>query len=138
LQHYHGRRAEVLKFSGTWTEDNLAAARAGLTAATRRASNLVLDLDGVTFVDAAFLGQLLIAYGYQRRMQRGFSLRVSSRKTKGMMRLHGCGFLLSAEQKRPEANSPKNVPVSANGQGARKFWQKIAIGGRILSNFHER
>lgn len=138
LLHYHGRTAEVLRFSGTWTEDNLAPARAALTAATQKASNLVLDLDGVTFVDAAFLGQVLIAYGYQRRMQRGFILRAPSRKIRNMMRFHGCGFLLSAGQKRPEANSAAPVPISANSQGVRKLWRTIAMRGGFQSNFHER
>jgi N-acetylglucosaminyldiphosphoundecaprenol N-acetyl-beta-D-mannosaminyltransferase len=102
LQHYHDETAEVLKFSGAWTEDNLAPARSGLAAAIQRASNLVLDFEGVTFVDAAFLGLVLVAYGYQRRMQRGFFLRASSRRVKSMMRLHGCGFLLSAGQTPPK------------------------------------
>jgi N-acetylglucosaminyldiphosphoundecaprenol N-acetyl-beta-D-mannosaminyltransferase len=121
LRHQHSRTAEVLKFSGAWTKDDLAPVRAGLTAATRRASNLVLDLDDVTFVDAAFLGQVLIAYGYQRRMQRGFLLRASSAAVKNMMRLHGCGFLLPAGQSGPEARSTAPDPVSVNSQGVRKL-----------------
>ena len=126
LQHYHDGMAEVLEFSGAWTNDNLAPARLGLAAATRRASNLVLDFEDVTFVDTAFLGLVLVAYGYQRRMQRGFFLRASSRQVKSMMRLHGCGFLLSAGQTRPEANSTP-WPVSANRRGVRKLWQAITI-----------
>jgi N-acetylglucosaminyldiphosphoundecaprenol N-acetyl-beta-D-mannosaminyltransferase len=105
LQHYRDGTAEVLKFSGAWTNDNLAPARSGLAAATQRASDLVLDFEGVTFLDSAFLGLVLIAYGYQRRMQRGFFLRASRRQVKRMMRLHGCGFLLSAGETRPEAKS---------------------------------
>jgi N-acetylglucosaminyldiphosphoundecaprenol N-acetyl-beta-D-mannosaminyltransferase len=116
LQHYHDETAEVLRFSGAWTEDNLAPARSGLAAATQRASNLVLDFEGVTFVDAAFLGLVLVAYGYQRRTHRGFFLRASSRQVESMMRLHGCGFLLSAGQTRTEANSTP-WPVSANNLG---------------------
>ena len=137
LRHYHGRTAEILKFSGAWTKDNLAPVRAGLTAATaRRASSLVLDLEGVTFIDAAFLGQVLVAYGYQRRMQRGFRLRASSAEVKNMMRLHGCGFLLLAGQSGPETSSTAHGLVSANSQGVRKFWQTIAIRRGFWSNFH--
>jgi N-acetylglucosaminyldiphosphoundecaprenol N-acetyl-beta-D-mannosaminyltransferase len=135
LQHYHDVTAEALKFSGAWTKDNLAPVRAGLAAATQRASNLVLDFEDVTFVDAAFLGLVLVAYGYQRRIQRGFFLRASSRQVKSMMRLHGCGFLLSAGQARPETNSTP-WPVSANKLGVHKLWQTIAMRGGLWSNFH--
>jgi N-acetylglucosaminyldiphosphoundecaprenol N-acetyl-beta-D-mannosaminyltransferase len=124
LQHYRDGAAEVLKFSGAWTKDSLAPARSALAAATRRASNLVLDFEGVTFVDAAFLGQVLIAYGYQRRIQRGFFIRASSRQVKRMVRLHGCGFLLSAGQTRPEANSTL-WPVSTDSPAVRKLWRTI-------------
>jgi len=136
LQHYHDGTAEVLKFSGAWTKDNLAPARSGLAAATQRPGNLVLDFEGVTFVDAAFLGLVLVAYGYQRRTHRGFFLRASSRQVESMMRLHGCRFLLSAGQTRPEANS-KPWHVSANRPGVRKLWQTIAIRVGFWSNFHQ-
>lgn len=139
LQHHHGRTAEVLTFSGAWTKDNLAPVRAALTAATRRASDLILDLEGATFVDAAFMGQVLVAYGYQRRMQRGFFLRASSAGVKNMMRLQGCGFLLLTGQSGPEANSTAPGPVSASNQGVRKFWRRtIAVRGALWTNFHGR
>jgi N-acetylglucosaminyldiphosphoundecaprenol N-acetyl-beta-D-mannosaminyltransferase len=128
LQHYRDGAAEVLKFSGAWTKDSLAPARSALAAATRRASNLVLDFEGVTFVDAAFLGLVLIAYGYQRRLQRGFFLRASNRQVKSMVRLHGCGFLLSAAQTRPEANSTP-WPVPMHSLAVRKLWQTIGTHG---------
>jgi N-acetylglucosaminyldiphosphoundecaprenol N-acetyl-beta-D-mannosaminyltransferase len=136
LQHYHDGTAEVLKFSGAWTKDSLAPARSALAAATRRASNLAFDFEDVTFVDAAFLGLVLIAYGYQRRIQRGFFLRASSRQVRSMMRAHGCGFLLSAGRTRPEAN-PIPWSVSANSPGVRKLWPTIAIGGGFWSKFRQ-
>lgn len=134
LQHYHDETAEVLKFSGAWTEDNLAPARSGLAAATQRASNLVLDLEGVTFVDASFLGLVLVAYGYQRRMQRGFFLSASSRRIKSMMRLNGCGFLLSPERTRTKPIRHR-WSVSTHSLGVRKLWQTIANHGELWGNF---
>lgn len=134
LQHYRRETAEVLKFSGAWTEDNLAPARSGLAAATQRASKLVLDLEGVTFVDASFLGLVLVAYGYQRRMQRGFFLRASSRRVKSMMRLHGCGFLLSPERTRTKPIRHR-WSVSTHSLGVRKLWQTIASDGELWGNF---
>jgi N-acetylglucosaminyldiphosphoundecaprenol N-acetyl-beta-D-mannosaminyltransferase len=130
LEHYRNGAAEVLKFSGAWTKDSLAPARSALAEATRRASNLVLDFEGVTFVDAAFLGLVLIAYGYQRRIQRGFFLRASSRQVKSIVRLHGCGFLLSAGQTRPEAN-PTRWPVSTHGPAVRRLWRTISTHWRF-------
>jgi N-acetylglucosaminyldiphosphoundecaprenol N-acetyl-beta-D-mannosaminyltransferase len=134
MQHYHDGAAEVLTFSGAWTKDNLASARSALAAATRRASNLVLDFEGITFVDTAFLGLVLVAYGYQRRMQRGFFLRASSRQAKSLMRVHGCGFLLAVERTRPEAR-PIPSPGSTKSPGVRKLWPTIAIGGGFWSSF---
>ena len=136
LQHYHEGAAEVLKFSGAWTKDSLAPARLALAAATRRASNLVLDFEGVTYVDSAFLGLVLIAYGYQRRIQRGCFLRASSRRVKRMVRLHGCGFLLSAGQTRPEANSIPRL-VFTRSPAVRKLWRTIGPHGGFWRNFHQ-
>jgi N-acetylglucosaminyldiphosphoundecaprenol N-acetyl-beta-D-mannosaminyltransferase len=137
LQHYHGRGAEVLKFFGAWTRDDLAPVRAGLTAATRRTSNLVIDLEGVTFVDTAFLGQMLLAYGYQRRMHRGFVLRASNAQIRNMLRLHGCGFLLVAGQRLPEAALAAPRPASANGPGVGNFWQRtLAFRNSLWTNSH--
>jgi N-acetylglucosaminyldiphosphoundecaprenol N-acetyl-beta-D-mannosaminyltransferase len=134
LQHYRDGTAEVLTFAGAWTKDNLAPARTALAAAAQ--SNLVLDFADVTFVDAAFLGLVLVAYGYQRRMQRGFLLRASNRRVKSMMRAHGCGFLLSAGQPGPEANST-SPPVFANGLAGRKLRHTIAVHKGFWRNFHQ-
>lgn len=98
VQLYHDRAAEILTFSGVWTKDNLAPVRAALTTATRRTTNLVIDLEDVAFVDAAFLGQILLAYGYQRRTQRGFVLRASRRPIRKLLRLHGCANLLKSDR----------------------------------------
>ena len=57
LRHHRWGTTEILEFAGDWTKDNLAPVRAALTAATRKASDLVIVLDGVTFVDAAFFSR---------------------------------------------------------------------------------
>jgi N-acetylglucosaminyldiphosphoundecaprenol N-acetyl-beta-D-mannosaminyltransferase len=134
LHHYEGT-TEVLTFSGAWTKDNLAPVRAALAAATRRASDLALDIEGVTFVDPAFLGLILIAYGYQRRTQRGFLLRASNRSAGRMMRVHGCGFLL------PEAGAsaprnPESWLVSGSGRAAHSLW-RASGRGRLWSHFRQ-
>jgi N-acetylglucosaminyldiphosphoundecaprenol N-acetyl-beta-D-mannosaminyltransferase len=93
LRHHRSGTTEVLRFDGAWTSRNLAEVRAALTAATRTGRSLLIDLDRVTFADAAFMGQLLLAYGYQRRMQRGFAVRASGRRISNLLRRHGCGYL---------------------------------------------
>jgi N-acetylglucosaminyldiphosphoundecaprenol N-acetyl-beta-D-mannosaminyltransferase len=139
FQYYHEPSGEVLKFSGVWTKDDLAPVRECLTAATRRTSNLVIDLEGVTFVDAAFLGQILLAYGYQRRTHQGFLLRASSGPIKTMLRLHGCGFLLLDRQKDLEADSLPSRPVPPNSEGTRKFWERTtAFRSALWTNSHGR
>lgn len=135
VQHYRDGAAEVLKFSGAWTKDDLTPARLALTAATEGGSDLVLDLGSVTFVDTAFLGLVLVVYGYQRRMQRGFFLCASSPQVKSMMRLHGCGFLVPAGQTRPEASST-HWPIFGNSLGVRKLWQSMAILRGFWSKLH--
>jgi N-acetylglucosaminyldiphosphoundecaprenol N-acetyl-beta-D-mannosaminyltransferase len=96
LHRYRRGAAEIIEFVGDWTKDNLAPVREAMTEATRCESDLVIDLDDLTFADAAFLGQILLAYGHQRRIHRGFLLHASQRKIRNLLRLHGSGYLLSA------------------------------------------
>jgi N-acetylglucosaminyldiphosphoundecaprenol N-acetyl-beta-D-mannosaminyltransferase len=96
LHRYRHGAAEIIEFVGDWTKDNLVPVREAMTEATRCESDLVIDLDGLTFADAAFLGQILLAYGHQRRIHRGFLLHASQRKIRNLLRLHGSGYLLSA------------------------------------------
>lgn len=112
LRHYQRGTDQVIEFYGAWTRDNLGSVRAAFTAATRYESDLVIDLDRITYVDAAFLGQLLLAYGHQRRFHRGFVLRASERRARKLLRLHGCGYLLSAGQDGNYARLPTLKPRS--------------------------
>jgi N-acetylglucosaminyldiphosphoundecaprenol N-acetyl-beta-D-mannosaminyltransferase len=130
LRHHRWGATEILEFAGAWTKDNLAPVRAALTAATRKASDLVIVLDDVTFVDAAFLGQILLAYGYQRRIHRGFRLKASSRRIRSLLRLHGCGYLLLGEEKLPgeekrsEDRSDALTGSQTSNQSVRKLWNR--------------
>jgi N-acetylglucosaminyldiphosphoundecaprenol N-acetyl-beta-D-mannosaminyltransferase len=123
LQVYHGRDTEILRLSGSWTKDNLAPVRAALAAATRRPRNLVMDVEGVTFVDAMFLGQVLLAYGYQRRMHRGFLLRASGGRIRRILRLHGCGYLLQTGYAHSDATLRPLALGSSNV--VRKLWRRM-------------
>jgi N-acetylglucosaminyldiphosphoundecaprenol N-acetyl-beta-D-mannosaminyltransferase len=124
LRHYRRGAAEILELAGDWTNDNLAPLRAALTEATRHPSDLVIYLDDVTLVDAAFLGQILLAYGYQRRIHRGFLLHASGRQIRRLLRLHGCGYLLSVDEKSAENRSIPHRGRKAYRQGLRKLWER--------------
>ncbi len=128
LQPYRRGGSEILEFTGAWTKDNLAPVRAALKKATANGSNLVIGLENVTFVDAAFLGQILIAYGYQRRMCRAFTLRASRRSIRSLLRLYGCGYLLSGGEANSENRQPALQARQALHQSvrrsARQLWER--------------
>jgi N-acetylglucosaminyldiphosphoundecaprenol N-acetyl-beta-D-mannosaminyltransferase len=124
LQHRRRGATEILELVGDWTKDNLAPVRAALTEATRNASHLVIVLDGVTFVDAAFLGQILLAYGYQRRTHQGFRLQASRRQIRNLLRMHGCGYLLLPDEKSSEDRSAALRRRQTYHQSVRKLWER--------------
>ena len=128
VQHCRRETTDVVELSGAWTKDNLVPLRAALTAATRRASDLIIDLNGVTFVDAAFMGQILLAYGHQRRAHRGFALRASGRHIERMLRLHGCAYLLMAAEESVDIGSSH----PAAGHGIRRLRERV-IASRARS-----
>jgi N-acetylglucosaminyldiphosphoundecaprenol N-acetyl-beta-D-mannosaminyltransferase len=128
LRHRPHETAEVIELSGAWTKDNLVPLSAVLTAVTQTASDLIIDLNGVTFVDAAFMGQILLAYGHQRRAHRGFALRASNRHIARMLRLHGCAYLLMAGEGSADVGSFH----PATGHGIRKL-RESAIASRARS-----
>jgi N-acetylglucosaminyldiphosphoundecaprenol N-acetyl-beta-D-mannosaminyltransferase len=139
LQHSHRDSEDVLALSGAWTNDNLAPIRAALTAATKNASDITITLDDITYLDAAFLGQILLAYGYQRRMHRGFALGATNRKVKRMLQRHGCGFLLMTGQEHSAARTMRLQPRPAGPDVAHNFWRRaLDAGGARWINFHGR
>jgi N-acetylglucosaminyldiphosphoundecaprenol N-acetyl-beta-D-mannosaminyltransferase len=85
----------TLRFSGPWTERNLGPARDALQRAAEEFSDLVLDLENLTYADAAFFGLIMIAYGNQIRTRCGFSVCSTSKKVRRIMWLHGCEFLIN-------------------------------------------
>lgn len=137
LRHHHWGGTEILEFVGDFTKDNLAPVRAALTKATRNACDLAIVLDGVTFVDAAFLGQILLAYGYQRRTHRGFRLKASGRQIRNLLRLHGCGYLLLADDKSPEVGSDARRNGQISDKGSRRPWNRT-IASRAIASLRSR
>ncbi|WP_084806619.1 WecB/TagA/CpsF family glycosyltransferase [Bradyrhizobium sp. NAS80.1] len=137
LQHSHRGSEDLLACSGAWTKDNLAPLRAALTAATHNKSNITVDLDGVTFLDAAFLGQILLAYGYQRRVHRSFVLCATNPKVRKALRHHGCGFLLMSRREASAGRSIGPRPWFAGLHAAHQFWRRrLNTDGTGWLHFH--
>jgi anti-anti-sigma regulatory factor len=103
LEVVKGEMLHTLRFSGPWTERNLDPLRDALRRAAEELADLVLDLAEVTYADAAFLGLVMIAYGYQSRTGRGFSIRAMSKRFCTILHLHACEFLIAA-RRGPERN----------------------------------
>ncbi|WGS31089.1 WecB/TagA/CpsF family glycosyltransferase [Bradyrhizobium sp. ISRA464] len=130
IRHYQRGDDEILEFFGAWTRQNILPVRDALAAACLARGNLVINVDGVSYVDATFLGQLLLAYGYRRRMHRGFLLGASERRIRKMLRLHGCDYLLFAGQPGSDTVAASEPCDAAGTLGSRKVCErKIASGG---------
>jgi N-acetylglucosaminyldiphosphoundecaprenol N-acetyl-beta-D-mannosaminyltransferase len=107
LEVFKGDVLYTLRFSGPWTERNLSPARQAFRRAAEDAADLVLDLEDLTYADAAFLGLIMIAYGYQSRTQRGFSMYSASKTVRTILHLHGCEFLMNTRNGREEGKGPR-------------------------------
>ncbi|WP_407168763.1 WecB/TagA/CpsF family glycosyltransferase [Bradyrhizobium sp. ORS 111] len=121
IRHYQRGDDEILEFFGAWTRQNILPLRDALAVASLARGNLVINLNGVSYVDATFLGQILLAYGYRRRMHRGFLLRASERRIRTMLRLHGCDYLLFAGQSRSDAVPASQPCDAAENVGSRNL-----------------
>ena len=107
IRHTRWADFEILIFSGAFGEANRDLVRSRLVQATAHAAELFIALENVSFVDAAFLGLILIAYGHQRRIRRGFNLFAPNPALRAQLRRHGCGYLLAqgSTGRQPSATS---------------------------------
>jgi N-acetylglucosaminyldiphosphoundecaprenol N-acetyl-beta-D-mannosaminyltransferase len=110
LEVFRGDILYTLRFSGPWTESNLNPARDAFRRAAEGVSDLVLDLENITYADAAFLGLIMIAYGYQARTGRGFSIRSISKSGRTVLYLHACEFLITTHCERENARPSEGLP----------------------------
>jgi N-acetylglucosaminyldiphosphoundecaprenol N-acetyl-beta-D-mannosaminyltransferase len=69
-----GERQCTIALSGAWTRANIARLRVCFAAAAQSGKDLRLDLTGVSRVDSAFVGLVLLLRGYQQ--QRGLHLAI--------------------------------------------------------------
>ena len=57
----------TLRLKGAWTQANIAKLSAAFTDAAQAGTEIRLQLADVTYVDSAFVGQLMLLYGHQKR-----------------------------------------------------------------------
>jgi N-acetylglucosaminyldiphosphoundecaprenol N-acetyl-beta-D-mannosaminyltransferase len=65
-----GEQCVELRLRGAWCRENLSPLRRAFSNATRYGRDIRVDLSGVSHVDAAFLGLIMLLYGEQQRQQR--------------------------------------------------------------------
>jgi len=107
----------VLRLKGAWCEDNLGPLRAALTRVASKPSNLAINVAHVTHVDPAFLGLLMIAYGYQKRTGRRFELYGASLWLRAILHINGCRFLLSDRDRAAAHRARGPAPLAAKLNG---------------------
>lgn len=66
----------VLHLRGAWTQRNIAPLRSCFSRAVMAGKDVKLQMDGVTYVDSAFVGLVILLQGHQK--QRGRHLHMSS------------------------------------------------------------
>ncbi|MDQ6681580.1 MAG: WecB/TagA/CpsF family glycosyltransferase [Pseudomonadota bacterium] len=93
--------------SGAWTEPALAPLRDAFAEALHGGRTVDLEMGGVSTVDAAFIGLVLIAYGSFGQ----FRLRVIDvpDPVQAIFRSHGASYLLTPAQHRPQASSSEST-----------------------------
>ena len=106
----------TLRFSGPWTERNLGPVRDALQQAAEHSADLELDLENLTYADAAFFGIIMIACGYQIRTRCGFAVRSISKRGRRIMWLHGCEFLLDVQCDRIDVQFDRRIGEGAHQQ----------------------
>jgi N-acetylglucosaminyldiphosphoundecaprenol N-acetyl-beta-D-mannosaminyltransferase len=88
-----GKVSVVLK--GLFVQDGLSTLRAALTQVTKTEVDVCVDLAGVSYVDSAFIGTLLLLYGHQQRIGRKFSIYSPQQQVLKVFRWCRTEFLLS-------------------------------------------
>lgn len=85
-----------VQLAGAWGEANLRALRERLDDAFLAGRDVYVDMFGVSRVDSAFLGLLMLLYGYQRRQGRQLRIGPVQPAVRRSFRYSGAGFLLAA------------------------------------------
>lgn len=86
----------VIRLRGAWTRQNLGPLRACLSELALADTDLRLDLKQVSYVDASFLGLMLLLHGHQKQHRRRLIFSPPNRQVQSVFEFGCCEFLLSA------------------------------------------
>lgn len=84
--------------SGAWDERNLTAMRTIFAEATTMPFDIRIDFSGVTHIDSACIGLLLLLYGHQTKVQRDFVLHGVRPDVLRVLRWCCADYLVSEQQ----------------------------------------
>lgn len=85
----------AITLGGHWHASNLAPLRAAFQQATALPGDLSLDLGQLTGFDSAAIGLLILLYGHQSKVRRGFRIASCSPLARKVLRLHCADYLLA-------------------------------------------
>ena len=91
-----GPRTFTVRLRGAWARANLAPLRECLAQASRAGKNVRLDMAGVTHLDSAALGLLMLLEGHQRSRGRGFAITSLPAGLRRVFDYHGADYLCSS------------------------------------------
>ena len=84
-----------LTLGGAWHAGNLAPLRLALTAATATRADIVLDLTAVSALDSATVALLMLLYGHQSKIGRGYEPVGAGKALQRALTLHCAEYLLT-------------------------------------------
>jgi N-acetylglucosaminyldiphosphoundecaprenol N-acetyl-beta-D-mannosaminyltransferase len=84
----------VLTLQGAWVGGNLLPLRQALSATTRTSSDVTLDFSGVTYVDSACMGILMLLYGHQQKIGNKLTFVGMRKSVQRIFEWNCVGFLL--------------------------------------------
>ena len=97
--------------SGDWTVRCLGPLREALSRIVLLQKNIVLDIASVDRIDSAFVGLIMLLYGYQKKIGRGMVLKSPGKSVSNYFRYCRAGFLLGASNV-PEREKAAGIPAA--------------------------
>lgn len=91
---------KVLALRGAWTRTNLGPLRRCLAGLATVDADIRIDMQDTTYVDAAFLGLVLLLYGHQQQNGRSLSCHPLSPQSRRAFIFGCCEFLIDQERPR--------------------------------------
>jgi N-acetylglucosaminyldiphosphoundecaprenol N-acetyl-beta-D-mannosaminyltransferase len=86
----------VVRLQGEWTAERLRPLRECFSRLADSQRDIRLEMERAAYVDTAFIGLLMLAYGDRRRRGRRLTVGSASEVSASILRYAGAGFLLDA------------------------------------------